>query len=265
MGKSEVKLALAGIYARTVEASLDRIWENVFDWEHLDHLHESSFTRCELIERDNAGWRVALTFKGGAPTQIIELRADRVNGQYVSTTLAGEGAGTEIRVMLTPLAQHRTGVQVEFHLPESDKGRLARLAEAYRATYERLWDEDEAMMRHREAALAHPRRTVPAGASIDLGTVAAVRNALPLGFELSTVPFRVVELDGALVAHATTCPHWLGPLSDAQVEHGAVRCPWHGYSFDVRSGRCLSGQALMLAAAPTVTVVNGRVLAVGRA
>ena len=265
MSKPSIDLALAGVYKRTVAASLERIWENVFDWEHLDHLHESSFASCELIERGNVGWRVALTFRGGAATQIIELRADRANGRYVSTTMAGEGAGTEIRVMLTEVARHSTAVRVEFHLPESDSARLARLAEAYRATYARLWDEDEAMMRHREAALAHRERAVTADASLDLGTEAAVRNALPLSFELANVPFRLVELDGSLVAHATVCPHWLGPLAGALVEHGAVRCPWHGYSFDVRSGHCLSGQALKLAPAPTVTVVDGRVLAVSRA
>lgn len=265
MNRPTVELALAGVYTRTVAASLDRIWENVFDWEHLDHLHASSFASCELIERGNAGWRVTLTFKGGAATQIIELRADRVNGRYVSTTLTGEGAGTEIRVMLAQLAPHSTAVRVEFHLPEFDKARLAKLAVAYRTTYARLWDEDEAMMRQREAALTHSRRPISVGASVDLGTEAAVRNALPLSFELCTVPFRVIELDGSLVAHATVCPHWLGPLADAQVKHGAVRCPWHGYTFDVRSGRCLSGQKLALPSAPTITIVDGRVFAISRA
>lgn len=259
------ELALAGVYTRTVAASLERIWENVFDWEHLAHLHESTFASCELIEHGNTGWRVALTFTSGAPAQIIELRADRANGRYVSTTLAGQGVGTEIRVMLTELAQHSTAVRVEFHLPEADDVRRAGLGEAYRAAYARLWDEDEAMMRHREAALARPRATVAAGASIDLGAEAAVRNSLPLSFELDTVPFRLVELDGSLVAHAETCPHWLGPLADSEVEHGSVRCPWHGYRFDVRSGRCVSGQPLALRPAPTITVVDGRVIAARQA
>lgn len=41
--------------------------------------------------------------------------------------------------------------------------------------------------------------------------------------------FRIVELDGALVANAATCPHWSGPLDEAPVLDGCVRCPWHGY------------------------------------
>ena len=261
MSEHAVPLALAGIYARTVEASLDRIWENVFDWEHLAHLHESSFASCELIEANRSGWRVALALKGGQASQVIELRADRTKGCYVSTTLAGAGLGTEIRVMLVPLAPHLTDVRVEFHLPEFDEARLASLAQAYIATYARLWDEDEAMMRHREAALARPGKTVSSGASIDLGSEAAVRDALPLSFELDTVGFRVVALDGALVAHATVCPHWLGPLSQEPDRPGAVRCPWHGYRFDIRTRRCLSEPALKLAPAPSITVVDGRVRA----
>lgn len=265
MSRHSTELALAGVYTRTVAASLDRIWENVLDWEHLAHLHESTFASCELIEHGNTGWRVALTLEGGAPAQIIELRADRANGRYVSTTLAGQGVGTEIRVMLTEVAQHRTAVRVEFHLPEADGVRRASLGEAYRAAYARLWDEDEAMMRHREAALARPQRTVPVGSSIDLGSEATVRNSLPLSFELGTVPFRLVELEGSLHAHAATCPHWLGPLGGSEVEQGAVRCPWHGYRFDVRSGRCVSGHPLALQPAPTITVVDGRVIAARQA
>ena len=224
-------------------------------------MHESSFESCELIEQCDTGWRVALTPRTSAATQVIELRADRAKGCYVSTTLAGAGVGTEIRVMLTPLAQHLTDVRVEFHLPEIDEARLAGLAQAYIATYARLWDEDEAMMRHRETALARPGKAVSIGASIDLGTEAAVRDALPLSFELGTVPFRIVELDGALVAHATICPHWLGPLSQAPDQPGAVRCPWHGYRFDIRTRRCLSEPALRLAPAPSITIVDGRVRA----
>jgi nitrite reductase/ring-hydroxylating ferredoxin subunit len=34
------------------------------------------------------------------------------------------------------------------------------------------------------------------------------------------------------------CPHFGGPLDDAPVDdRGIVTCPWHGYRFDVRTGR----------------------------
>ena len=111
-------LHLAGTYRRRVNASLARIWENVFDWEHLAHLHDGSFAECALLDRGPWGWRVALTPVGGA-TQEIEMRADRASGRYTSTTIAGAGAGSEIRVALTHVTSEQVDVVVEFHLPET--------------------------------------------------------------------------------------------------------------------------------------------------
>lgn len=258
-------LRLAGTYRRRVGASLARIWENVFDWEHLAHLHEGSFAACELLERGDWGWRVRLTGAGErASAQVIELRADRTANRYCSTTLEGGGAGTEIRVTLAPVATQEVDVTVEFHLLEERPDRLAALGAGYAAAYARLWDEDEAMMRARERALAARAGPRPDEAAVDLGPEHQVRAGLPLSFSLRGEPFRLIELDGTLVAHATVCPHWLGPLGDAPVIDGAVRCPWHGYRFDVRTGACRTHPGLRLPLAPAVRVVDGRVLAEAR-
>ena len=251
---------LAGRYERRVLASVARIWENVFDWEHLAHLHEGSFAGCDLLERGAWGWRVRLTL-GNGDAQTIELRADRAAGRYVSTTLEGTGTGTEIRVALAPAGAHVTDVAVEFHVPEDDPDRLRRIGRGYAAAYARLWDEDEAMMREREQMLAAPHPEPGAPASVDLGNEAAVRAALPLGFEVAGRPFRLVAIGDGLVAHSTVCPHWLGPLGDVPVEDGAVRCPWHGYRFDVASGRCVNRPALVLENPPALAIVAGRVVA----
>ena len=72
--------------------------------------------------------------------------------------------------------------------------------------------------------------------------------------ELAGERIRVVELGGELVAHATRCPHWLGPLEDAPLEDGCVSCPWHGYRFDVRTGRSADGRRLRLAPAARIEV-----------
>lgn len=253
-------LHLAATYRRDVAASLARIWENVFDWEHLAHLHDGSFAACELLERDARGWRVRLTPVGGRP-QVIALRADRRAGRYVSTTLEGTGAATEIRVALRPRGEARTHVVVEFHLPEADPARLRALGVAYQTAYARLWDEDEAMMQARERALARRDAPAPDAAPVDLGPVAEVRTRTPFLFNWGGVVFRLIELDGALIAHATVCPHWLGPLDDVPVVDGAVRCPWHGYRFDVATGACLSHRSASLARAPAITIDGGRVIA----
>lgn len=35
-------------YERTIRADIERVWENVLDWEHLAHLHDSSFDHIDL-------------------------------------------------------------------------------------------------------------------------------------------------------------------------------------------------------------------------
>jgi nitrite reductase/ring-hydroxylating ferredoxin subunit len=101
---------------------------------------------------------------------------------------------------------------------------------------------------------------------VDLGTLADVVRRLPLVVDVAGEPFRLLELDGALVAHAATCPHWLGTLDEAPVRDGCVTCPWHGYRFDVRTGDSSDGRGLSLAPAPRIAIESGRVVlhAVGR-
>jgi len=51
------ELAVAAVYTREVRVGIDRIWENVLDWEHLPALHEIYFDAAVL----RWGWRVELT------------------------------------------------------------------------------------------------------------------------------------------------------------------------------------------------------------
>ena len=126
------------------------------------------------------------------------------------------------------------------------------IGDAYVELYTRLWDEDEAMMVHREAALQRPRKAEPE--RVRVGRLDEIRAALPLQLEVGGLPVRLLELDGELVAHSTVCPHRLGPLDEATPEGARVRCPWHGYEFDVTTGRSCDGRRLRLAPAPRVEI-----------
>ena len=44
------ELNVVATYRRTIHASLERIWENVLDWEHLPWLHRSAFAAAELVQ-----------------------------------------------------------------------------------------------------------------------------------------------------------------------------------------------------------------------
>ena len=47
------------------------------------------------------------------------------------------------------------------------------------------------------------------------------------------------NVDGELFALDNTCPHAGGPLGEGTLQGELVRCPWHGWRFNVRTGYCL--------------------------
>jgi 3-phenylpropionate/trans-cinnamate dioxygenase ferredoxin subunit len=83
--------------------------------------------------------------------------------------------------------------------------------------------------------------------------------------------------DGQFYAMRNSCPHMGAPLAygrfqarmDAGSGRGAyvvsddarvIRCPWHGYEFDVRTGRCSGDPDHVGVKTYPVTVEGGRVL-----
>ena len=60
--------------------------------------------------------------------------------------------------------------------------------------------------------------------------------------------------------HATSplCPHEDGPLAEGWIEGDAVVCPWHGFDFELGTGRCRVDEGLAIAVYP-VRVNGGHV------
>lgn len=254
-------LNLAGTYRRTVAASLARIRENVLDWEHLPALHASSFAACELIDEDEHGWRIRLANHAAAATpQILKLHIATDTSHYRVTTESGPGTPSEIRVTVTPHGAHETGVVVEYHVPETDPARLELIGMGFVAIYKHLWDEDEAMMQAREAALT-PR--VKAPTHLDLGPESGLQ--LPHDFDFGTHSFRLIRHNGTLLAHSRTCPHWLGPIDGPPDAENCLTCPWHGYRFNALTGHSADGRSLRLAPPPQIMHANGHIIVSSRA
>jgi nitrite reductase (NADH) small subunit len=59
------------------------------------------------------------------------------------------------------------------------------------------------------------------------------------------------KLDGTVYAVTNTCPHRGGPIGEGSLNGCLVTCPWHGWEFDVRSGR--------MPASPTIGLKTFRV------
>ena len=61
--------------------------------------------------------------------------------------------------------------------------------------------------------------------------------------ELNGVRIAVFNVDGAFYAMNDTCTHASGPLSEGDVDGTVVTCPWHGATFDIKTGGVLSPPA----------------------
>jgi len=66
--------------------------------------------------------------------------------------------------------------------------------------------------------------------AVPVGRAKIVR--LPEGREAAI--FRTTE---GFFALSNACSHQMGPLGEGCVRDGYVRCPWHGYEFDLQTGR----------------------------
>ncbi len=53
----------------------------------------------------------------------------------------------------------------------------------------------------------------------------------------------VIALDGM-------CPHQGGPLASGEIRNSVLTCPWHGWQFDLNSGRCLTARSISQARYP---------------
>lgn len=42
-------------------------------------------------------------------------------------------------------------------------------------------------------------------------------------------------------AVSNICPHKMGPMSEGALTNDSIECPWHGFRFDINSGRCVGG------------------------
>ncbi|MBI3464631.1 MAG: Rieske (2Fe-2S) protein [Planctomycetes bacterium] len=47
------------------------------------------------------------------------------------------------------------------------------------------------------------------------------------------------NVDGTFYALDGVCPHQGGPLGQGTLQHRILTCPWHGWQFDVTTGRHL--------------------------
>jgi len=256
------ELAHVASYVRELPISLERMYENTIDGEHLPYLHSASFSDMNILDSGNWGWRATLNQVPRSPVLSMEvcLTLDRERQCWKTKTTRGFGKGSEVWTHAIALSEHRTKVVVDFYVPKLPNFLKPMYAKKLVSLYERLYDEDIAMMSLRQERLDEKKqlraseKSKVQGEFLNLGDERQVREALPLIFELNKKSYRLIAIDNKLVAHSTTCPHMLGPLDHSPVTNGTIECPWHGYRFDIKTGACISGQKCSLGRAPRVSI-----------
>jgi nitrite reductase/ring-hydroxylating ferredoxin subunit len=262
-------------YTRELPVSIERMYENAIDGEHLPHLHRDSFSELHIIESGDWGWKATgnLTPKSFMNKMTLELRLDRDKHRWITRTLSGLGKGSEIWTHAIPLEENKIKVIVDFYVPKLPKFLKAMYAQEYINTYSKLYDEDLWMMATRQHELDRLKNRKSASnqeslnpTSFNFGSLEQVEKTLPINFTLKGHPYRLIKLKDELIAHSSTCPHMLGPLQKSAIletseTNGAVECPWHGYQFDIKTRECITGQKCKLAPAPKIDIQFGEVSA----
>lgn len=68
----------------------------------------------------------------------------------------------------------------------------------------------------------------------------------------------VARVGGELLAIDNECLHRGGPLGGGMVEGSKIVCPWHGWTFDLKTGQSVHSAAAKVAAY-AVKIENGEV------
>ena len=240
-------LASVAVYRRELHSSVERIWENVLDWEHLPWLHSESFSRIECLHAGASGWRARV---GLAPAR------PRIRRSCSSSCSSGRRCATWRARSRGRAAARRSGRGSRRFLPSARRSRSSSccrasrraqreaLGRAYVRLYTLLWDQDEVDDDAPRGA-SSPRVPAAAGGAGLARARAARRPASAPAADRSSSAAASCGWSSSTGSSSRTrrsAPTGWGPSRDAPIEDGCVRCPWHGYRFDVRTGRSRDGR-----------------------
>ena len=262
------KLHRIGNYTRRLPVSIARMMENAYDWEHLPHIHRSSFSSIELVDSGDWGWRAKVGLPADDSSQVIDLLVDQDRHYWATTVFYGRGAGLQIHTQATAVAERAIDIDVRFYLAAPSNRDESRLLQSMQNLYGQLYDEDLELMSGRQRVLDDRLRWREGEASdtpLPLGAADTIARSGGATVETSLGRVCVRRLEDRWVAFDAVCPHQGGPLDASSLDNGVVTCPWHGYRFDVTSGENLDGQCGDLARVGEVVESDGVLILVSPA
>jgi nitrite reductase/ring-hydroxylating ferredoxin subunit len=83
---------------------------------------------------------------------------------------------------------------------------------------------------------------------------AARKDEIPSGtireFQVDGQTLAISNVDGTFYAIHNTCLHRGGPLGEGELKGKVVTCPWHGWQYDVSTGKVALNPAVAVACFP---------------
>ena len=63
-------------------------------------------------------------------------------------------------------------------------------------------------------------------------------------FQIDGKTFALANVDGKLFAINNLCLHRGGPLGQGELQNKVVTCPWHGWQYDVTTGKLVNNPSI---------------------
>jgi nitrite reductase (NADH) small subunit len=71
-----------------------------------------------------------------------------------------------------------------------------------------------------------------------VGTTDEIRQKKTLAAAVNGKHVAVFPFDDGFIATNGKCPHARGPLHQGEINGTMLSCPWHGWSYDLKTGIC---------------------------
>ncbi len=83
---------------------------------------------------------------------------------------------------------------------------------------------------------------------------AARKDEVPTGtireFQVDGKTLAISNIEGKFYAISNTCLHRAGPLGQGVISGQVVTCPWHGWQYDVTTGKVSANPAIAVSCFP---------------
>lgn len=99
----------------------------------------------------------------------------------------------------------------------------------------------------------------------EVAKVGGIRLGRGKAFDVDGIPVAVFHTEAGYFAIHNVCPHAQGPLGEGRLDGTTVKCPWHGWRFDVTTGTCQAAARASVASFPVKVEDDAILVGVGGA